>query len=330
MSSFRRHFSTSNLNTGDLPPWTTGRHSYAARRRRYSREFSYTGDIQLRAASLSSSPYIKIPPAGDYLSLLNTDLSLPILSATAAAASVSHSPDRIYFPHQPKSLSGIALRSFCLGIALTIGIIGTLSILILTSSPLWRLPFFLTALSTFHFLEFWTTAAYNTRVVDTSSFLLTANWPAYAIAHAGATLECFLTNIIWPNRAWAPFHNGPLLTLLGFALVIIGQTVRSVAMIQAGPSFNHIVQQRQSAVHVLVTTGIYGRLRHPSYFGFFWWALGTQLVLGNALSFCAYAAVLWHFFSSRIRHEEEFLVQFFDKEYVDYRKKVGTKIPFVP
>ncbi|KAK1751771.1 protein-S-isoprenylcysteine O-methyltransferase [Echria macrotheca] len=252
------------------------------------------------------------------------------LIPTARSTSNSHSPDFIYFPHQPKSLAGIALRSFCLGIALAISIISIGYIAVFTDSPLWRLPFFLGALSLFHFLEFWTTAAYNTRVAEVSSFLLTSNWPGYAIAHSVATLECLVTNVLWPDRSWAPLHSGSVLCFLGILLVATGQTVRSVAMIQAGPSFNHMVQHRRSSGHVLVTTGIYGRLRHPSYFGFFWWALGTQLVLGNLVCFVGYAAVLWRFFSSRIRHEEEFLVRFFGEEYVDYRRKVGTKIPLCP
>ncbi|KXX75922.1 Protein-S-isoprenylcysteine O-methyltransferase [Madurella mycetomatis] len=256
----------------------------------------------------------------------------------------SSNPDRIYLPHQSKSLSGIAARSFALGIALAIGVIGTLAILLGTSSPLWRLPFFLASLSTFHFLEFWTTAAYNTRAAEVSSFLLTSNWPGYAIAHTFATLECLATHLLWPGARWiprfpfsssssslsGPFDNpGLVLTLLGFGLVVLGQTVRSVAMVQAGPSFNHHVQSRRGEGHVLVTSGVYSVLRHPSYFGFFWWALGTQMVMGNVVSFVGYAVVLWRFFSRRIRHEEAFLVGFFGREYEEYRKRVGTKIPFV-
>ncbi|KAK3943061.1 Isoprenylcysteine carboxyl methyltransferase family-domain-containing protein [Diplogelasinospora grovesii] len=260
----------------------------------------------------------------------DADLSLPLLSPSAASAhAASHSPDRAYFPHQPKSLAGIAVRSFCLGIALTLGVGGTVGVVVFTSSPLWRLPFFLASLSLFHFLEFWTTAAYNTRAAEVGSFLLTANWPGYAIAHSAATFECLLTNLAWPDRSWAPLHTAPLLCLMGLMLVVVGQTVRSVAMVQAGPSFNHLVQHQRSSGHVLVTTGLYGRLRHPSYFGFFWWALGTQLVLGNVVSFFAYAAVLWKFFSTRIRHEEELLVKFFGDEYIDYRDKVPTMLPFV-
>ncbi|KAK3302008.1 Isoprenylcysteine carboxyl methyltransferase family-domain-containing protein [Chaetomium strumarium] len=236
----------------------------------------------------------------------------------------------LYLPHQPKSLAGIAIRSFCLGIALTLGLVATLTIYFYTSSPLWRLPFFLAALSLFHFLEFWTTAAYNTRAAEVSSFLLTSNWPAYAIAHSFATLECLLTHLLWPNARWAPFGLGPALTLAGWALVVLGQAVRSVAMIHAGRSFNHLVQYRRQSGHVLVTTGIYGVLRHPSYFGFYWWALGTQMVMGNVVSFVGYAVVLWRFFSSRIHYEEELLVAFFGDEYVNYRRRVRTLIPFVP
>ncbi|KAK7717512.1 farnesyl cysteine-carboxyl methyltransferase [Diaporthe eres] len=273
------------------------------------------------ATSRSPPPTLVLPPDTD---------TLPILSPTSQSHFEAYSPDKPYFPGQPKSLAGIALRAFCLGAALAVGVIGTGLVLATTSSPLWRLPFFLASLSAFHFLEFWTTAAYNTREAEVSSFLLTANWPAYAIAHSAASLECLVTSVFFPARSWAPFGTGPLLMLLGISLVLVGQVVRSAAMVQAGPSFNHIVQQTQKREHILITTGIYGTLRHPSYFGFFWWGLGTQLAMGNVLCFFAYAAVLWRFFSSRIRHEEVFLVRFFGDEYVDYKKKTGTKIPFVP
>lgn len=97
----------------------------------------------------------------------------------------------------------------------------------------------------------------------------------------------------------------------------------------AGQSFNHIVQAKKSDTHALVTTGIYSSLRHPSYFGFFWWAVGTQLTLGNSVSLVGYVYVLWKFFRHRITQEEHFLVQFFGVDYVEYRKRVGTGIPYV-
>jgi protein-S-isoprenylcysteine O-methyltransferase len=85
--------------------------------------------------------------------------------------------------------------------------------------------------------------------------------------------------------------------------------------------------------------------RHPSYAGFFYWALGTQLVLQNPVSSIAYVFVLWKFFSRRIKGifvisapaasadfgtaEENALVLFFGQDYENYRRRVGTKIPFI-
>ncbi|KAL4726306.1 farnesyl cysteine-carboxyl methyltransferase [Fusarium chlamydosporum] len=234
-----------------------------------------------------------------------------------------------YFAGQPKSLSGIAMRAFCLGIALASSAIAMVTILIMTSSPAWRVPFFLFALSAFHFLEFWTTAEKNTLVASIGSFLLTANWPGYAIAHSAAFLECAIVNVCFPERNWAPFGTGHLLLIVGLLMVTVGQYVRSVAMLEAGASFNHHVQTRKKDSHELVTSGIYSIFRHPSYFGFFYWGLGTQLVMGNVLCFFAYAFVLWKFFSVRIKHEETKLVEFFKDDYVEYRKRVGTKMPFI-
>ena len=243
-----------------------------------------------------------------------------------------------FFPHGEKSLAGIALRAFCLGGSLTLSILAVLYIVVLepTNSgphPIWRAPFFLGALSLFHFLEFWVTAQRNTLVANVDSFLLTQNWPSYAIAHSLAFVETILISIFFPNRNWS-FHIlgyslQPFWIFLGLFLTFIGQTVRTIAMYQAGASFNHQVQQRRAATHTLVTRGVYGWVRHPSYFGFFWWGLGTQLVLGNVVCFCAYAVVLWMFFRDRVEHEEDKLVDFFREDYQRYRKRVPTLLPFI-
>jgi protein-S-isoprenylcysteine O-methyltransferase len=224
--------------------------------------------------------------------------------------------------HGARSFAGIATRAFLLGLVFALSAVSGLYLAFVDQS-LWRIPFFLGALSVFHFFEFWTTAAYNTANCEIDSFLLTSNWPAYAIAHAAAALECLITHFVWPNRS-----HPPALVGVGLALVVVCQTVRSAAMIHAGQSFNHQVQQNRAESHKLVTEGIYRFLRHPSYFGFFWWAIGTQLVLGNWVCLVMYALVLWRFFSVRIRKEEVLLVKFFGNDYVEYRKRVGTLLPF--
>ena len=81
--------------------------------------------------------------------------------------------------------------------------------------------------------------------------------------------------------------------------------------------------------HALVTHGIYAWLRHPAYFGFFWWAVGTQLLLANPLALVAYTGATFYFFYDRIPYEEELLVHFFGSEYKAYRKRTWIGIPLM-
>src|SRR5438045_4033947 len=73
--------------------------------------------------------------------------------------------DSSLLPKGSRSLSGIALRSFLLGLVFASTLILSLSLSPFgpASHPLWRVPWFLMTLSVFHFLEFYITAAYNTR-----------------------------------------------------------------------------------------------------------------------------------------------------------------------
>ncbi|KAI9767919.1 MAG: hypothetical protein M1840_005412 [Geoglossum simile] len=234
-----------------------------------------------------------------------------------------------YLPGGSKSLSGISMRAFFLGLSLGLSL--SLSLFLTAHTTLWRAPAFLALLSLFHFLEYWTTARYNTNQGNTSAFLLTSNGSAYNFAHSTAMLECLISHYFNLSFAdlWIPERYKYVPLALGALLLLVGQTTRSLAMAQAGRNFNHHVQTKRIAGHELVTDGIYARLRHPSYFGFFWWGLGTQLLLGNALCFIGYSLVLWRFFRGRIRVEEKYLTSFFGKQYEDYRSSTWVGIPFI-
>ncbi|KAL2872646.1 protein-S-isoprenylcysteine carboxyl O-methyltransferase [Aspergillus lucknowensis] len=240
------------------------------------------------------------------------------------------------FPSGQKSLAGISLRAFLIGTTLGLSLALTLTLLVLGDSlhHLWRLPFFLASLSVFHFLEYYVTAAYNTRHATISAFLLSSNGWAYNVAHSSAAVEFLLAYYFWPRNSYfeatGPICGIKLQVVLGLALIILGQVVRTMAMAQAGSNFNHTVQVERKEGHTLVQHGVYAVLRHPSYFGFFWWGLGTQLVLGNVVCLVGYAIVLWNFFNNRIRREERFLIAFFGDEYVAYRKRTWVGIPGIP
>lgn len=274
--------------------------------------------------------------------------------------------ERQYCAGQPKSLSGIGMRAFCIGQVFSLCAISG-AYMAYNANEFWRIPAFVASLSVFHFMEFWTTARYNTRTADTSAFLLSANGNAYRIAHLSAIVECFVTNYVRRHTSYsmsltsllpAPYNALPFGQAglwLGIVLVVVGQVIRSLAMVQAGQSFNHIVQHSKQESHKLINKGIYKVFRHPSYFGFFWWGVGTQLVLGNTVCLAGFSYVLWLFFAVRIegefilrclclrvkhelffvvgadkrKGEEKLLIQFFGKEYEDYRRSVKVWIPFI-
>jgi protein-S-isoprenylcysteine O-methyltransferase len=102
-------------------------------------------------------------------------------------------------------------------------------------------------------------------------------------------------------------------------MVLVGQALRSTAMIHASTNFSHSVALHKRDAHRLVTDGVYRSVfsfyrtrihflqltfrwfRHPSYAGFYYWALGTQLVLQNPLTFVLFTILLWRFFYYRTR-----------------------------
>jgi len=208
--------------------------------------------------------------------------------------------DYSLLPGGSRSLSSIALHAFALGTALGLSVLSGFY-LAYHDYRIWRLPEFIATLAIFHFLEFYTTSRWATVNAKVSSFLVFSNGAAYNVAHAAATSEILLSSYVFPG--WQAKLSNPFTISLGLFLVVVGQTVRSVAMAQAGRSFNHIPQRKKREDHVLVTSGVYAYLRHPSYFGYYWFAVGTQIVVGNKICAVVYAVTLYLFFARRIPGE---------------------------
>lgn len=49
----------------------------------------------------------------------------------------------------------------------------------------------------------------------------------------------------------------------------------------------------------------------------------------NPICLVGYTLASWNFFKERIEVEEITLLNFFQEEYVEYQKKVGTGLPFI-
>ncbi|KNE56907.1 hypothetical protein AMAG_02677 [Allomyces macrogynus ATCC 38327] len=219
--------------------------------------------------------------------------------------------------HSPHN---IALYAFGVG-----GVAGLGLALAFLGTTLQWFGLYLVALAVFHFFEYEVTALYNAPKLNLGSFLI-PHGPEYVAATIASLVESLVVGFLFPS--WA--QSWPLLLrFVGLALVLVGQSARSLAMIQAGTNFSHLIEHYKRLNHELVTTGVYSYLRHPSYFGYFWWGVGTQLLCGNLVCAFAYAGALWYFFRERIPYEEELLVKFFETEYVTYRARTKVGIPFI-
>jgi protein-S-isoprenylcysteine O-methyltransferase len=194
-----------------------------------------------------------------------------------------------------------------------------------------RVQIYLCSLAIAHLSEYLFVASYHTHQLNWDSFLINQS-KFYVLAHAIAVTEYTLKYFFLPSLELLEGVEWliRMVTLpVGLIMLAIGHTVRITAMFTAARSFHHLVQYRHKEGHVLVTNGIYAYLRHPSYFGWFVWCLGTQVVLINPVSWVGFYFASVKFFVDRVPDEELLLEEFFGEDYIDYALRTPIWIPEV-
>ena len=224
-----------------------------------------------------------------------------------------------YREFEPNGRGLAALTGFLLGLAclLPLGLL----LLAPATSP-FAVYFFL--LIIFHMAEYLLTAAFRPDTLSFDNFLLNHS-TAYQACVLMAWTEYWLEFSFFSSmgRGWGALNS------LGLLICLVGLVSRSLGMATASTNFSHKIEERKRDEHRLVTHGIYAHLRHPAYFGFFWWSVGTQILLCNPICVIGYAGATWHFFYDRIPHEEALLIQFFGEQYRAYMKDTVIGIPFI-
>jgi len=118
--------------------------------------------------------------------------------------------------------------------------------------------------------------------------------------------------------------DGDTTRWIGVALYIAGGTLRIWPVFVLGRRFSGLVAIQPG--HTLVTTGVYGRIRHPSYLGLLvfllGWALAFRAGVGVVLTVLMIPPLL-----ARIRSEERLLKEQFGAEYEAYRSRTSRLIP---
>ncbi|CAO3630647.1 unnamed protein product [Mucor fragilis] len=244
---------------------------------------------------------------------------LPPKKPAAAPSSRYSVKDEIHIFDGRNTPQNISVYGFLLGMVCSAGIMFA----VLSDSHIPQFGIFLAALSLFHFLEYVATALFNADKLSLDSYLINHS-AHYHAAHAAALIEFLVEYYLFPSYKTFGWIN-----YAGLILVIVGQACRTIAMFSCRHNFSHHIVDYKENDHVLVQHGIYSVMRHPSYFGFYWWAIGVQVLLINPVCLGLFVYWLQKFFSERIQYEEHTLHRFFGQEWISYKAKTPTLMPFI-
>ena len=117
----------------------------------------------------------------------------------------------------------------------------------------------------------------------------------------------------------------PLLLWIALGLLVAGVLLRVTAVVALGRLFTMNVAIQ--ADHRLVRTGLYRRLRHPSYTGALIGILAIGLSFGDFLALAVAVLPITAAMLYRIRVEEEAMVDAFGEEYLAYRRDSWRLLP---
>jgi protein-S-isoprenylcysteine O-methyltransferase Ste14 len=120
--------------------------------------------------------------------------------------------------------------------------------------------------------------------------------------------------------------DGDTVRWIGVALFAAGGVLRLWPVFVLGRRFSGLVAIQPG--HTLVTTGIYGVIRHPSYLGLMvsslGWVLGFRSVVGVLLTLAMLPVLV-----ARIRAEEALLLDQFGDAYAAYCGRTWRMVPGV-
>jgi protein-S-isoprenylcysteine O-methyltransferase len=214
----------------------------------------------------------------------------------------------------------------------------------------------LTTFVLFHTAEFIIAVLFRPHDATPESFLILHS-PAFLVANTVAWVELILRrrdaifggtfssclagsiggpsggdSVLGVSSGSAPSVTTTIVWSLFFGCLTAGlYGVRAWAMVHAGASFSFQVEQQRMPQQVLVTTGPYAKLRHPSYFAWFWFIVASQMLAGNWFCLLVFPIVMHRFFAERIAEEEALLLgeDFFGTSYAAFKAKTVVGIPFI-
>ena len=199
----------------------------------------------------------------------------------------------------------------------------SITIIFITNTIYYQFFCYLITLCIYHYTEFFSELLFHFQDLQKDAFLIYQN-KKWVISTSVSFVETLLGTYFFHK-----YKNNKILFIVGLLMTIVGQYFRIAALFTGKSNFTHKIQLKKRKNHVLVKYGIYKICRHPSYFGFFIWSVGIEIMCVNPICTIGFAYILFLFFKDRIELEEEYLIRFFGMEYIKYRREVSSLMPFI-
>lgn len=149
-----------------------------------------------------------------------------------------------------------------------------------------------------------------------------SEWLLWISAFIGVTASSLIA-IYSDQPIFSDFRWGQL----GLLFMISGVTFRFIAIRQLGKFFTVDVILHKD--HQLIQSGLYQRLRHPSYTGIMLTLFGFGISLNHYWSLITVVTIFFIALRNRINIEENALIQQFGDQYRQYQKNTARLFPFI-
>jgi len=214
-------------------------------------------------------------------------------------------------------------NQYLIGLSLSVIFSFSFSMIFFTNSIYYPLYLYFITLCIYHYTEFFSVLLYHFKKLNCEYFLIDQS-----LSWMIATIASFIETIL-ETYYFNKYKKIKIFFIIGLIMTIIGQIFRIGGIYTGKKNFTHKISYEKKKEHKLVTNGVFSLSRHPSYFGFYLWSIGIEIMCCNPICFIGFTFILFNFFKKRILLEEKLLIQFFGEEYLEYKKKVGILIPFI-
>lgn len=136
-------------------------------------------------------------------------------------------------------------------------------------------------------------------------------------------------SLVVPIIDWR-LNNEPenyLVSLIGLIFCIFGLYLRYLAIRQLGKYFTAKVIIKND--HKLFKSGLYSKVRHPSYTGAMLAFASISLLFNSIIGLVTSLTAFFIAYTFRIRYEENILLKQFGEEYLQYKKSTFKIIPYL-